>query len=390
MQAGVRRKEWDGGFTVGELRGATLGIVGYGCVGGAPSIRIGELQPSRAGCCCCPRRCAALSFGRSVASGSTARTRCFLLSPALPDTHGTATPVPSARSSARRPAFASPPSRLHFTSSPPPSPLKRRSDIGQAAARLARAFGMRVVALRRRPQLSSADSLTDAVYPPEKLTDLMAASDYVLVATPLTPETLGIISAEAIAAMKPDGVLINLGRGPCVDEGALAKCAFCAVCVLRFACRGGECFVGLRALRGGLGWGGARCAAAAAAERAAAGTSPALPCCAARRRATRLSDALTTPLANHRNTLSPPARALSERRIKGAALDVFTVEPLPPDSPLWGLAADPSASNLLISPHCADRTREFQFDTVRRFLGEAGRWAAGQPLENVVDKRAGY
>lgn len=99
--------------------------------------------------------------------------------------------------------------------------------------------------------------------------------------------------------------------------------------------------------------------------------------------------------------LRPPhARsALTEGRIKGAALDVFTTEPLPAASPLWDLARRSSSSSspgagargaVLLSPHCADRTSGFQFDAVRRFLGEAGRYAGGEPLENVVDKRAGY
>ena len=46
--------------------------------------------------------------------------------------------------------------------------------------------------------------------------------------------------------------------------------------------------------------------------------------------------------------------ALQEKRIKGAALDVCEVEPLPEDSPLWAL------DNVLLSPHCADRTADFQ------------------------------
>ena len=93
--------------------------------------------------------------------------------------------------------------------------------MAQAAGRLAKAVGMRVLALRRRPQLSSEDALLDGVYPPDGLLDLMADSDYVLVATPLTPATQGMVGAAALAAMKPTAVLINLGRGPCVDEEAL-------------------------------------------------------------------------------------------------------------------------------------------------------------------------
>ena len=128
---------------------------------------------------------------------------------------------------------------------------------------------------------------------------MLSTCDYVVMATPLTDETRGMFDEAAIAALRPHAVFINLGRGPCVDEAALAA-------------------------------------------------------------------------------------ALTERRIKGAALDVFTVEPLPADSPLWAL------DNVLISPHCADRTAEAQLQTMELFLGEAERYAAGEPFKNVIDKRAGY
>ena len=51
----------------------------------------------------------------------------------------------------------------------------------------------------------------------------MAASDYVVAATPYTPETDKIVSRAAIKAMRPNGVLINVGRGKCVDEEALIE-----------------------------------------------------------------------------------------------------------------------------------------------------------------------
>jgi phosphoglycerate dehydrogenase-like enzyme len=61
----------------------------------------------------------------------------------------------------------------------------------------------------------------DKLYAPEHITELMAGSDYVVVATPYTPSTHGLVSAAAIAAMKPNGVLVNVGRGKCIDEEAL-------------------------------------------------------------------------------------------------------------------------------------------------------------------------
>jgi len=94
-------------------------------------------------------------------------------------------------------------------------------DIGRAAARLAKALDMRVLALRRRPEQSRGDPLVDEVVGNERLLDLMARSDYVVVAAPLTPDTRGLVSAQAIAAMKPDAVMINVGRGAIIDEPAL-------------------------------------------------------------------------------------------------------------------------------------------------------------------------
>lgn len=94
-------------------------------------------------------------------------------------------------------------------------------EIGRAAAQRARAFGMKVIGVRRRPEQSAGDALVDEVLPFERRSELMARSDYVLVATPLTAETRGIVAEAEIAAMKPTGVLMNVGRGPCIDEKAL-------------------------------------------------------------------------------------------------------------------------------------------------------------------------
>lgn len=175
-------------------------------------------------------------------------------------------------------------------------------DIGRATAQLARAFRMRVVALRRRAELSEdekAEGVLAGLYGPDRLHDLMSACDYIVVATPHTPETDKIISREAIAAMRPNGVLVNVGRGKCVDEEALVE-------------------------------------------------------------------------------------ALSARRIRGAVLDVFAEEPLPPASPLWSLP------NVFLSPHCADRTKEFQWESLERFVDNVGRYMSGDDLIAVCDKRAGY
>ena len=94
-------------------------------------------------------------------------------------------------------------------------------DIGRAVARRAKAMGMRVVAVRRRPELSRGDSDVDEVYSPERLREMLAGCDYVVVSAPLTAETRSMISAGELAVMKRTAVLVNVGRGPVVDEPAL-------------------------------------------------------------------------------------------------------------------------------------------------------------------------
>lgn len=170
--------------------------------------------------------------------------------------------------------------------------------IGLGVAKSASALGMRVIAVRENPEKGKPDGV-DAVFGPADLKQLLAQSDYVVLAPPLTPVTQGLMNADRIAAMKPDAYLINVGRGPLVDETALAE-------------------------------------------------------------------------------------ALRARRIAGAALDVFDQEPLPADSPLWGL------DNLLITPHTAaltgklwDRHYELFSENIRRYL-------AHKPLLFTVDKQRGY
>jgi phosphoglycerate dehydrogenase-like enzyme len=95
--------------------------------------------------------------------------------------------------------------------------------IGAAAAARARVFGMKIAALRRRPELFESESPPDQTYGPGQLKELMAASDYILVVTPLTAETRGMIGEAEIAAMKPSAVIINIGRGPVIVEAALVR-----------------------------------------------------------------------------------------------------------------------------------------------------------------------
>ena len=143
------------------------------------------------------------------------------------------------------------------------------------------------------------DAIVDQSFAPAQINDLMAASDYVLLAAPLTDETRGMIGAAQIAAMKPTGVLINVGRGAVVDEPALIQ-------------------------------------------------------------------------------------ALEAGKIRGAALDVFAVEPLPSTSPFYKM------ENVLLSPHTADHVRDFIHLAVECFLDNLRRFRANEPLLNLVDKHAGY
>jgi phosphoglycerate dehydrogenase-like enzyme len=172
-------------------------------------------------------------------------------------------------------------------------------DIGRACAARAHAMGMTVLALRRRPELSAGDLFVSRTYPFDRLLEMLPECDYVVAAAPLTPGTRHLIGEAAIAAMKNTAVVMNVGRGPVIDEAALI-------------------------------------------------------------------------------------RALETGRLRGAALDVFEVEPLPAGSPLYKL------ENVLLSPHCADHTSDWLEQAMQFFLDNFARYAAGEPLRNVVDKRAGY
>jgi phosphoglycerate dehydrogenase-like enzyme len=172
-------------------------------------------------------------------------------------------------------------------------------DIGRAIARRAKAFGMRVLALRRNPARREGDEDVDHVYATADLHKMLPECDYVVVAAPLTPDTKHMMSTAEFNAMKREAIIMNVGRGPVIDEAAMVE-----------------------ALRSG--------------------------------------------------------------RIRGAALDVFEVEPLPRDSPLWGM------ENALISAHTADHTKDWLNDAAQFFLEQFARWKKGEPLKNLVDKNAGY
>jgi phosphoglycerate dehydrogenase-like enzyme len=173
-------------------------------------------------------------------------------------------------------------------------------DIGRAAATRLRAMGLRILAMRRQgPSLYNVDPLVDQIYSPDHRLEMIARCDYLVAAAPLTPDTRGLIGEAEFAAMKPNAVVINVGRGPVIDEAAMV-------------------------------------------------------------------------------------RALSQGRIKGAGLDVFDKEPLPEGHPFYRL------ENVLLSPHCADHTADWQEQAMRFFLEQFERFRSGEPLRNVVNKKQGY
>jgi phosphoglycerate dehydrogenase-like enzyme len=111
--------------------------------------------------------------------------------------------------------------------------------IGRAVGALATAFGCRVIATRRRPEAGSQAGpgegearldepplgtlMLDRVLPPERLPELLAESDFVVLAAPLTADTHGLIGDTAIAQLKPGAWVINVARGELVDERAVGR-----------------------------------------------------------------------------------------------------------------------------------------------------------------------
>lgn len=174
-------------------------------------------------------------------------------------------------------------------------------EIGRECALLAHQLGMKIYAVRRRPEQSARDPIANRMFAPESLHDMLRQVDVLLAAAPLTKETHHMISTSEFAVMKPSALVINVGRGPVIDQDALIQ-------------------------------------------------------------------------------------ALQQKKIAGAALDVYEKEPVPPDNPLWDM------ENVLMSPHCTDRTDDPDWLqlSMRVFLENFDHYVKGEPLINVVDKKAGY
>ena len=156
--------------------------------------------------------------------------------------------------------------------------------IGSEVARLAEAFGMNVVSVRREHG---------------DLDELLPQADSIVVTLPLTEETRGLIDRSRIERMRPGAIFVNVGRGGVVDEEALAD-----------------------ALRSG--------------------------------------------------------------HLRGAALDVFTQEPLPPENPLWEL------ENVILSPHTMALSRHENERIIELFADNLRRYLRGDELRSRIQTSLFY
>ncbi len=93
-------------------------------------------------------------------------------------------------------------------------------DIGRPVAHRAAAHGMRVIGVKRTPEPVPE---VERVFGPDELHLVLGQADFVVLAIPLTLETRGLLGAREFAAMKPTGFLINVSRGPVVQESQLIQ-----------------------------------------------------------------------------------------------------------------------------------------------------------------------
>lgn len=91
--------------------------------------------------------------------------------------------------------------------------------IGKAVAKRAKAFEMQVSVANRSPV--DVSDLVDQSFTLDQLDNFWGTADFIVVSVPLIDATRGIVGASAFAAMKPDAVILNVGRGPTIDEQAL-------------------------------------------------------------------------------------------------------------------------------------------------------------------------
>jgi phosphoglycerate dehydrogenase-like enzyme len=164
--------------------------------------------------------------------------------------------------------------------------------IGSRLAQLAKAFGLRVIGIKRNP--ATGGEAADSVHALTDLKTLLPEADVVVLTCPLNAETEKVIDADAFSRMKPSAYLVNVARGRCVDELALIN-------------------------------------------------------------------------------------ALQDQAIAGAAIDVMVEEPLPATSALWDV------SNMLITPHTAGETRQYEDAVLDILLENVNRlWRGDVRLRNQI------
>lgn len=168
--------------------------------------------------------------------------------------------------------------------------------IGREIARLAQAFGMRVIGSKR--SVHPVPNV-DKVYSPDELREMLPQMDYLVLVVPLTAGTSALIGREEIALLKDGARIINVARGAMIDHDALGD-----------------------ALRSG--------------------------------------------------------------KLAGAALDVFAKEPLPSDSPIYGLP------NLIITPHTGSSGRLYGPRAAEIFRRNFEAFTTGGEMVNVYDGERGY
>jgi phosphoglycerate dehydrogenase-like enzyme len=166
--------------------------------------------------------------------------------------------------------------------------------IASATARRLAAFDVTLLATRRSARPGDSAPHINDLYPADRLHDMIARCDTVIAAVPETPETIGLMDADAFAAMPAGSFFVNVGRGTLVDEPALID-------------------------------------------------------------------------------------ALRRHHLRGAALDVASEEPLPPDHPLW------DAPNLYLSYHCSSAPAALFVNLNRLWADNIRRWLAGERLLNEID-----
>jgi glyoxylate/hydroxypyruvate reductase len=170
--------------------------------------------------------------------------------------------------------------------------------IGRETVRLLEAVGLEVVGVGRPGRAYDAPGAARVVST-DDLDAVLPGADVVVLATPLTDETAGLLSRARIEALPSGAIVVNVARGPVLDEEALVD-------------------------------------------------------------------------------------ALSSGHLAGAALDVFTVEPLPASSALWDMA------NVIVSPHSASTLVSENAAIVDLFVDNLRRFLGGRPLRNTYDATRGY